>query len=148
MARITRFLVCLLLAVVGLLNASPKQHVFGFGKRGGEALGDPEVDWNAMSKRLSNGKFMMGFGKRGLNKQFTMGFGKRVPADEELLSEDYIDQSGRTSLLTKGLGKRLYGLNDLPGLRTIQYMGLGKRSVLSREVAANLRRFNLGLGRR
>ncbi|KAL6723136.1 hypothetical protein Aduo_018171 [Ancylostoma duodenale] len=148
MARITRFLLLLLLAVVGLLNASPKQHVFGFGKRAAEALGDAEVDWNAISKRVNfqSGQFTMGFGKRGLNKQFTMGFGKRIP-DEELQREEDMGKRG-TSVFTNGLGKRLYGLNNLPGLRTIQYMGLGKRGVLSNQAAAHLQRFNLGLGRR
>ncbi|EPB78395.1 hypothetical protein ANCCEY_02544 [Ancylostoma ceylanicum] len=51
----------------------------------------------------------MGFGKRGLNKQFTMGFGKRIP-DEEPQREEDMDKRG-TSVFTKGLGKRLYGLN-------------------------------------
>ncbi|KHJ97525.1 hypothetical protein OESDEN_02495 [Oesophagostomum dentatum] len=63
--------------------------------------------------------------------------------EEELSNEDVTG-----SMFTKTLGKRLYGLGNLPGLRTIQYMGLGKRGAISPEMAANLRRFNLGLGRR
>ncbi|VDM75086.1 unnamed protein product, partial [Strongylus vulgaris] len=109
MVRITQFLLCFLLVVVGLLNATKQQHMFGFGKRSAEALGDTEMDWsswNGISKR--DDKNMIG-GKRGLNKQFTMGFGKR-DSDEPLGGEE--DMSNGASLeFTKILGKRLYGLN-------------------------------------
>ncbi|KHJ87767.1 hypothetical protein OESDEN_12450 [Oesophagostomum dentatum] len=110
MAHIARFLLCFLLVVVGILEAAPKQHVFGFGKRAAEALGDPEIDWNAVSKRLNNNKFVMGFGKRALHRQFTMGLGKRAVEDDLQSEEELSNEDVTGSMFTKTLGKRLYGL--------------------------------------
>ncbi|CAJ0609259.1 unnamed protein product [Cylicocyclus nassatus] len=79
MARITRVLLCFLLAVVSLISAFPKQHVFGFGKRAAETLGDPEMDWsmwNGISKRLSNDKLFMRFGNGEPHKLLAMGIRK------------------------------------------------------------------------